>query len=117
MFQLMVEDVFRIKNRGVVATGRVESGAVSVGDTVTVNGRSLVVAELEMFRKRTDTASVGDTVGLLFDDEAHDVLARGAVITGDGVAPPAAGADDVADLQRDVGLGDTRRKRRFFGRG
>ena len=119
MFQLEVEDVFRIKNRGIVATGRVASGVVSVGDTVDVGGTPLVVKGVEMFRKKVDAAAEGDTVGLLFDDAASEVLAAGAVMTGDGVArsaPPSSGAT-VEELGRRTGLGEPRRKRRFFGRG
>jgi elongation factor Tu len=118
VFQLTVEDVFRIKNRGVVATGRVASGSVGVGDAVLVNGRPLVVKGVEMFRRVVDSATEGENVGLLFDDAAHEVVTRGAVITGDGTAPPAptAPSEAVQDVQRQVGLGETPRRRRWFGR-
>jgi translation elongation factor EF-Tu-like GTPase len=119
MFQLTVEDIFRIKNRGVVATGRVASGVVSVGDTVLAGGAPLVVMGVEKFRKVTDSAAEGENVGLLFDDAAHDVLTRGAVLTGDGVATAGRGARPAAteDLQHRIGLGKPPRKRRWFGRG
>ena len=119
MFQLIIEDTFRIKNRGVVATGRVASGAVSVGDTVLVDGTPLVVKGVEMFRKVADSASEGDNVGLLFDDAASNVLTRGAVISGDGAAPsaPAVPSAAVDQVQREIGLGAAPRKRRWFGRG
>jgi translation elongation factor EF-Tu-like GTPase len=119
MFQLTVEDIFRIKNRGVVATGRVASGVVSVGDTVLAGGTPLVVKGVEKFRKVTDSAAEGENVGLLFDDAAHDVLTRGAVLTGDGAATvgPAATSAAAGDAQHRIGLGEPPRKRRWFGRG
>ena len=119
MFRLEVDDVFRIKNRGVVATGRVASGAVSVGDTVDVGGTPLVIKGVEMFRKKVDSASEGEMVGLLFDDAAAEVLEAGAVMTGDGVArsAPEAPSATVEELQHRTGLGGPPRKRRFFGRG
>lgn len=53
MFKLTVEDVFVIRNRGVVATGRVESGSLRVGDTVSINGAlSAQVDAIEVFRTR-----------------------------------------------------------------
>lgn len=119
MFQLIVKDTFRIKNRGVVATGRIASGAISVGDTVLVNDRTLVVKGIEMIRKVIDSASEGDNVGLLFDDTAYEVLTRGAVITGHGVAPTtsAAPSPTVDDVQRQIGLGERPRKWGLFSRG
>jgi elongation factor Tu len=117
MFELTVEDVFRIKGRGVVATGRVASGAVRVGDRVEAGGTPLVVKGVEMFRKKVDAASAGDTVGLLFDDAAGDLLARGTVITGDGSAAPVAPSGTAEDLGRQIGLGEPQKKRRWFGRG
>ncbi len=115
MFQLTVEDIFRITNRGVVATGRVASGVVSVGDTVLADGTPLVVKGVEKFRKVTDSAAEGENVGLLFDDAARDVLTRGAVLTGDGTATVAAAATQ--EVQQQIGLGEPPRKRRWFGRG
>ena len=119
MFQMTVEDIFRIKNRGVVATGRVASGAVSVGDTVLADGTPFVVKGVEKFRKVTDSAAEGENVGLLFDDAAHDVLTRGALLTGDGAATvaPAAPSAATEDVQHRVGLSDPPHKRRWFGRG
>jgi elongation factor Tu len=57
MFELTVEDVFRIRHRGVVATGRVATGTMRVGETVAVGGTPLVVKGVEMFRKVVDTAA------------------------------------------------------------
>jgi elongation factor Tu len=125
MFRLTVEDTFRIRGRGVVATGRVDAGAVSVGDTVLANtalarGVALVVKGVEIHRKVVDSASEGDEVGLLFDDAVADAVTPGAVITGDGVAPSAPAGPSVSDMetaQRDIGLGEPPRRRRWFGRG
>ena len=69
-FSITVEDVFTITGRGTVIVGRVASGSVSVGDTVTLkrtNGSSsnVTVAGIEMFRKMLNTAKEGDNVGLL----------------------------------------------------
>jgi elongation factor Tu len=119
VFELTVEDIFRIKHRGVVATGRVASGVVSVGDTVLAGGTPLVVKAVEKFRKVTDSAVEGEQVGLLFDDAAHDVLTRGVVLTGDGAATvgPAAPSAATEDVQQRIGLGEPARKRGWFGRG
>ncbi len=69
-FSITVEDVFTITGRGTVIVGRIASGSVSVGDTVTLkrlNGssRQVTVAGIEMFRKMLNTAKEGDNVGLL----------------------------------------------------
>jgi elongation factor Tu len=67
MFRLTVEDVFVIRNRGVVATGRVESGTLRVGDTVHINGAlEARVDGIEIFRKSIDQATAGDNIGVLF---------------------------------------------------
>ena len=55
MFRLTVQDVFFIKGRGLVATGRVELGAIRVGDEVRINGaRAVAVEAVEQFRKKVD---------------------------------------------------------------
>ena len=60
MFKMTVEDVFAIRNRGVVATGRVESGTLRVGDTVHINGGpGVAVSAIEKFRKQLDEATDG----------------------------------------------------------
>ena len=82
MFKLTVEGVFFIRNRGVVATGRVESGALRVGDTVQINGAlSVRVDGIEVFRKSIEEARVGDNIGVLFDSIEKGQLGRGAVLT------------------------------------
>ncbi len=88
MFSMTVEDVFAIRGRGVVATGRVESGALRVGDEVLINGGvSARVDAIEKFRKTLDEATVGDNVGLLFSSLEKSQLSRGTVLTSGGSGP------------------------------
>jgi translation elongation factor EF-Tu-like GTPase len=85
MFRMTVQDVFVIGGRGAVATGRVESGALRVGDTVKINdGPDVRVEAIEAFRKAVDAASIGDDVGLLFKKLDHSDVAAGDVITSTG---------------------------------
>jgi translation elongation factor EF-Tu-like GTPase len=89
MFKLTVEDVFVIKRRGVVATGRIESGTLRVGDTVHINGGpGVTVDAIEVFRKSIDEANVGDNIGVLFKGIDKSQIGRGAVLTSSGEAPP-----------------------------
>jgi elongation factor Tu len=82
MFKMTVEEVFAIKNRGVVATGRVESGTLRVGDTVQINGGPGVeVTAIEKFRKQLDEATAGENVGLLMKGLERKELNRGDVLT------------------------------------
>src|SRR5580700_2680632 len=68
-FLMAVEDVFSIKGRGTVATGRVERGVVKVGEEVELVGfadtRKLIVTGVEMFRKLLDQGQAGDNIGVL----------------------------------------------------
>lgn len=84
-FRMPIEDVFHITGRGVVATGRVESGEIEVGDEVYIsgNGTSLVsvVIGIEMFRKLLDRAEEGDNCGLLLRGVSEDELSSGMVIS------------------------------------
>lgn len=92
MFRMTVEDVFVIKNRGVVATGRVESGTVRVGDTVQIDGNlEARVDGIEIFRKSIDEANVGDNIGVLFKAIEKSQLNRGSVLTAAGEFPPIEG--------------------------
>jgi elongation factor Tu len=85
MFRMTVQDVFVIRGRGAVATGRVEYGELRVGDRVQINDRSGVkVDAIEVFRKKVDSANVGENVGLLFSKLTKDDLAAGDVITSAG---------------------------------
>ena len=86
MFRMTVQDVFVIRGRGAVATGRVEYGELRVGDQAQINDGSVVrVDAIEAFRKKLDTAKVGDNVGLLFSKLTKSDLAAGDVITSAGV--------------------------------
>ncbi|MEZ5142464.1 MAG: EF-Tu/IF-2/RF-3 family GTPase [Acidimicrobiales bacterium] len=80
-FSMTVEDVFVIKKRGTVVTGRVEAGAVHVGDALVVEGAGGSVptrcAGIEMFRKKVEVAQVGDTVGLRLDGVDRDQVQSG----------------------------------------
>jgi translation elongation factor EF-Tu-like GTPase len=88
-FRMTVEDVFLIRNRGVVATGRVESGVLRVGDTVQINGSlDARVDAIEVFRKSIDEAKAGDNIGVLFKGIEKSQLDRGSVLTAAGEAPP-----------------------------
>ncbi len=87
--RMTVEDVFAIRNRGVVATGRIDSGVVRVGDTVQINGgRSVTVAGIEMFPKKQTEASAGDQVGILVKEIDKADIKSGDVLTGWHEAPP-----------------------------
>ncbi len=87
-FQMTVQDVFSIKGRGTVVTGVVESGVVAKGAVVEIHRQSgvieTVVDAVEMFRKVTDQAGVGDNVGLLLRNVGKDDVARGDVLRGRG---------------------------------
>jgi translation elongation factor EF-Tu-like GTPase len=82
---MTVEDVFVIKNRGVVATGRVVSGVLRVGDTVHINGGpGVTVDAIEVFRKSIDEANLGDNIGVLFKRVDKSQIDRGAVLFASG---------------------------------
>ena len=83
-FLMPVEDVFSIKGRGTVGTGRIERGIVKVGDQVEIVGlgdtRSTTVTGVEMFNKTLDQGQAGDNVGLLLRGIEKDELERGMVL-------------------------------------
>jgi elongation factor Tu len=83
-FLMPVEDVFSITGRGTVGTGRVERGAIKVGDKVERVGvretKESVVTGVEMFRKILDQAQAGDNVGLLLRGIEKEDLERGMVL-------------------------------------
>ena len=91
-FLMPVEDVFSIKGRGTVVTGRVEQGVVKVGDTVDVVGikesSQTVVTGIEMFYKMLDEAEPGDAVGLLLRGVDRDEVERGQVLCAPGSVTP-----------------------------
>jgi elongation factor Tu len=83
-FLMSVEDVFSIKGRGTVATGRIERGIVKVGDEVEIVGltdsRKTTVTGVEMFRKMLDEGRAGDNVGCLLRGVDKDAIERGQVL-------------------------------------
>ena len=91
-FLMPVEDVFSITGRGTVATGRVETGVIKVGDEVQILGlgedKKSVVTGVEMFRKLLDQGEAGDNVGLLLRGVDKTEVKRGMVITHPGVIKP-----------------------------
>jgi translation elongation factor EF-Tu-like GTPase len=89
MFRMTVEDVFLIRNRGVVATGRVGSGTLRVGDNVQIDGTlDARVDGIEAFRKSIGEATAGDNIGVLFTGIEKNPLDRGSVLTAAGELPP-----------------------------
>jgi Elongation factor Tu domain 2 len=82
VFRMPISDVFFIRGRGTVVTGRVEDGTVRVGDEVRIGDRSLRVDGIEAFRKRLDEARAGDNIGILFHALKREDVQRGEVITG-----------------------------------
>ena len=92
-FLMPVEDVFSITGRGTVATGRIESGVIHVGDPVEIIGMSdeklkSVVTGVEMFRKLLDQGEAGDNAGLLLRGIDKDAIRRGMVIAKPGSVKP-----------------------------
>ena len=91
-FLMPVEDVFSITGRGTVATGRIETGIIKVGDEVQILGlgedKKSVVTGVEMFRKLLDQGEAGDNVGLLLRGIDKQEVKRGMVITHPGVIKP-----------------------------
>ena len=83
-FLMPVEDVFSIKGRGTVATGRVERGKVKVNETIEIVGlketRSTVCTGVEMFRKILDEGVAGDNIGVLLRGLDRDDIERGQVL-------------------------------------
>jgi len=92
-FLLPIEDVFGIKGRGTVVTGRVERGRVKVGDEVEIVGlaretRRVVVTGVEMFRKTLDEGIAGDNIGCLLRGVERDEVERGQVLAKPGSITP-----------------------------
>jgi len=91
-FLMPVEDVFSIKGRGTVVTGRIERGRVKVNDTIEIVGlkatKSTVVTGVEMFRKQLDEGQAGDNVGVLLRGVEKDQVERGQVLAKPGSITP-----------------------------
>lgn len=91
-FVMPVEDVFSIKGRGTVATGRVERGKLKVNEEVEIVGlkatKKTVATGLEMFRKTLDETVAGDNVGVLLRGVEKDEVERGQVLAKPGSVTP-----------------------------
>jgi elongation factor Tu len=91
-FLMPVEDVFSIKGRGTVVTGRVESGVVKVGEEIEIVGvrdaQKTTVTGVEMFRKMLDQGQAGDNVGILLRGVGKDDVERGQVLAKPGTSKP-----------------------------
>ena len=87
-----IEDVFGIKGRGTVVTGRIERGVVAVGDSVEIVGiketETTVVTGVEMFKKLLDTGEAGDNVGCLLRGVDREDVERGQVLAQPGSITP-----------------------------
>ncbi|HSX41571.1 MAG TPA: elongation factor Tu [Candidatus Saccharimonadales bacterium] len=107
-FLMPIEDVFSIKGRGTVATGRIEQGKVSVGDEIEIIGirpnKKTTVTGVEMFKKLLNDAQAGDNVGVLLRGIERDDIERGQVIAKPGSITPHTEFDsEVYVLKKDEG--------------
>ncbi|MBI4200447.1 MAG: elongation factor Tu [Chloroflexi bacterium] len=107
-FLMPIEDVFGIKGRGTVVTGRVERGVVKVSDEVEVVGlgetRKTVVTGVEMFHKMLDDAEPGDAVGCLLRGIEREDVVRGQVLAKPGtIMPHSAAEGEVYILSKEEG--------------
>ncbi len=91
-FLMPVEDVFSIKGRGTVATGRIEQGVIKINEEVEIVGikdtRKVVVTGVEMFKKTLDRGEAGDNVGLLLRGIEREEIERGQVMAKPGSIKP-----------------------------
>ena len=91
-FLMPIEDVFSIKGRGTVVTGRVERGVVKVNDEVEIVGirdtKKTVVTGVEMFRKTLEQGQAGDNIGVLLRGIGKDEVERGQVLAKPGTIKP-----------------------------
>jgi elongation factor Tu len=108
-FMMPIEDVFSIKGRGTVVTGRIERGMIHTGDPVEIVGlqeKSMdsVVTGVEMFHKILDEGMAGDNVGLLLRGIGRDEVERGMVVAKPGsITPHTKFEGEVYVLTRDEG--------------
>jgi elongation factor Tu len=92
-FLMPIEDVFSIKGRGTVGTGRIERGTIKVGEEVEIVGlkaetRKTIVTGVEMFQKTLDQGQAGDNVGVLLRGVEKEELERGMVLAKPGSVKP-----------------------------
>ena len=107
-FLMPIEDVFGIKGRGTVVTGRVERGTLKVGDTIDIIGfddnKTTVTTGIEMFHKEVDETEPGDAVGLLIRGIDREEVVRGQVVAEPNTVTPHTKAEaQVYILTRDEG--------------
>jgi elongation factor Tu len=108
-FLMSVEDVFSIKGRGTVVTGRVERGTMTPGKEVEIVGlredtRKVVVTSMEMFHKTLESVEAGDNAGLLLRGVNRDEVERGQVMAKPGsITPHTAFMSEVYVLRKDEG--------------
>jgi elongation factor Tu len=108
-FMMPVEDVFSIKGRGTVVTGKIDRGVVKVSESVDIVGlqektTSTVVTGVEMFHKLLDTGQAGDNVGLLLRGIDREDVERGMVIAAPGsITPHTKFLSEVYVLTKDEG--------------
>jgi elongation factor Tu len=107
-FLMPVEDVFSIKGRGTVVTGRISQGTVRVGEEVEIVGlkdtRSTVVTGVEMFHKLLDRGEAGDNVGCLLRGIGREEVERGMVLAKPGsITPHTTFYAEVYVLRKDEG--------------
>ena len=91
-FLMPIEDVFSIKGRGTVATGRIEQGVIKINDPVEIVGlkptQTSVVTGVEAFKKSLDQGQAGDNAGLLLRGIERTQIERGQVIVAPGTLTP-----------------------------
>jgi elongation factor Tu len=107
-FLMPVEDVFSIKGRGTVVTGKIEQGIVKVGDDIEIVGiretRKTTCTGVEMFHKSLDQGQAGDNAGLLLRGIERDDVERGQVLAKPGTIKPHTKFDaEVYVLTKDEG--------------
>jgi elongation factor Tu len=108
-FMMPIEDVFSIKGRGTVVTGRVDRGAIKVGEAVEIVGlreksMSSVVTGVEMFHKLLDQGQAGDNLGLLLRGITREDVERGMVVAKPAsITPHTKFMSEVYVLRRDEG--------------
>jgi elongation factor Tu len=107
-FLMPIEDVFSIKGRGTVATGRIEQGVVKVNDPVEIIGirptKATTVTGVEMFKKLLPDAQAGDNVGALLRGIERDDIERGQVLAKPGSITPHTSFDaEVYVLKKEEG--------------
>jgi elongation factor Tu len=107
-FLMPIEDVFGIKGRGTVVTGRIERGMVNSGDEIEVVGIrdtwKTIVTGVEMFKKTLDSGEAGDNVGCLLRGVEREDIARGQVLAAPGsITPHTKFTAEVLILSKDEG--------------